>query len=389
MKVLICPDAFKGTMSASRAAKAIEEGIKKASSTVQTRSIPMTDGGHGALESVRACTDSKTIKKCVRGPFGEKVIAEYLIFNDNKRSTRKAFIEIAQASGITLIQKEDLNPLYTTSYGVGELITDALNNGCREIVLGLGGSGTNDGGMGMAQALGVRFLDEEEHEITFRKDWGYSGGSLKYVEKLDTTSIHPDIANTKFLIVSDVNNPLVGDSGATQVYGPQKGAQPELIKELDRYLERYAKVIQKELDINVLNIPGAGAAGGLAAGLLAFTRADIVSGINWYMQLSQLNEVVKDCDLVITGEGKIDHQTTHGKTTQGVAKMANLNHVPVIALGGCLGKGYDSLTSLGIKVVYDVSKGKSYDDEFLKKEAFKLLKEGAEKAFIAYLNWKN
>jgi glycerate 2-kinase len=386
MKVLICPDAFKGTLSASRAAKAIEEGIKKASSTIQTRSIPMTDGGHGSLESVRACTNSKTIKKCVRGPFGEKVIAEYLIFEDNKRSTRKVFIEMAQASGITLIQKEDLNPLYTTSYGVGELIIDALNSGCREIVLGLGGSGTNDGGMGMAQALGVRFLDEEEHEITFRKDWGYSGGSLKYVEKLDITSIHPDIANTKFLIVSDVNNPLVGDSGATQVYGPQKGAQPELIKELDRYLVLYAKVIQKELDINVLNIPGAGAAGGLAAGLLAFTRADIVSGINWYMQLSQLSEVVKDCDLVITGEGMIDHQTTHGKTIQGVAQMANLNHVPVIALGGCLGKGHNSLTSLGINVVYDVSKGKSYDDDFLKKEAFNLLKDGAEKAFNEYLN---
>ena len=385
MKVLICPDTFKGTLSANTAAQAIEEGIKKVSTAVTTCSIPMTGGGQGALEAVRACTYTKTIKKVVRGPLGNKVNAEYLVYEDKKGNPPKAFIEMAQASGISLIQKKDHNPLLATTYGVGELIADALDKGCHDIDIGLGGSGTNDGGMGMAQALGVRFMDNENREISFRKNKGYSGGSLKYVEKIDTTSIHPKIANTKFVVVSDVVNPLVGVSGATNINGPQKGLKAEMIDELDGHLKKYAKVIQHDLGINVLNVPGAGAAGGLGAGMLAFMRASITSGINWYLKLSGFEAVVKDCDLVITGEGKIDHQTIHGKTIQGVAQMANLHRVPVMALGGCLGEGHEPLKSLGIDLVYDVSEGKCPDDDLLKKEAYNMLKKGAQKAFAGYI----
>ena len=366
MKILVCPDTFKGTLSASQAADAIEKGILKAYPDFEVKNVPMADGGYGTLDVIS--TNAKVVNKDVRGPLGDKISAKYLI------KGKIAFIEMAQAAGLVLVKGR--NPMLTTTFGVGELILDVKD--CETIYVGIGGSATVDGGMGMAQALGVKFYDKNG-EIEFRKGEGYSGGSLKYLERIDISGMAE--INAKVIIASDVTNPLIGEKGAAVVYGPQKGATPEMVKELDKSLENYAKVLKRDVGVDVL-IDGAGAAGGLGAGLIAFLKAEVRSGVDIVMDLVNFKEYL-DVDLIITGEGRIDSQTAHGKTIEGITRAAK--DIPVIALGGCLGKGHEEMHKLGVKVIYDVSQGKHRSMDVLKKIAFEELEKASEKVIKNFL----
>jgi len=350
MKILVCPDSFKGTLTAKEAALAIKAGIK--AEFPETTLMPMADGGYGTLDVIHEDANADAVYKQVKGPLGEEIEAKYLILNK-----KTAFIEMAQAAGLVLIPENQRNPLLTTTYGVGELILDALERGCKEIFIGIGGSSTNDGGMGMAQALGAKFYDKDNKEVEFRKEQGYAGGSLKHINKIDISNINKKITSARFVIASDVANPLTGKNGASYVYGPQKGATPKVVKELDNSLKHYANIIKRDLKKDVLNRQGAGAAGGLGAGILAFLNAEMKSGVKVVIELIKFEDHVKECDLIITGEGRIDGQTAHGKTINGIAEIAKKHQKPVIALGGCLGRDYRKVYDIGVDVVYDVSQG--------------------------------
>lgn len=309
-------------------ATCIEKGIKKVLPKARCVKIPMADGGEGTVQSLVDATGGKIIKKQVTGPMGEKTTASYGMLGDGIT----AVIEMAEASGLPLVPKNKRNPLLATTYGTGELIKDALNRGATTIIIGLGGSATVDGGAGMAQAIGVRFLSKGGKLI--KKHPG--GGMLDRISAIDTSSVDRRVKKTKFIIASDVTNPLCGENGAANVFGPQKGATPAMVKMLDRNLKHYAGVIKKQLKKDVLNKKGAGAAGGLGAGLLAFTNAKMKRGVDLVVEITGLKKHLKGADLVITGEGRVDFQTAFGKTPAGVAKAARTYKVPCIAIGGSL-----------------------------------------------------
>ncbi len=328
MKIVIAPDSFKENLTSMQVATCIEKGIKKVLPNARCIKIPMADGGEGTVQSLVDATGGKIIKKQVIGPMGEKTTASYGMLGDGTT----AVIEMAEASGLPLVPKSKRNPLLATTYGTGELIKDALNKGATTIIIGLGGSATVDGGAGMAQAIGVRFLSKSGKLI--KEHLG--GGMLDRISSIDTSSVDRRIKKTKFIIVSDVTNPLCGQNGAANVFGPQKGATPAMVKMLDRNLKHYADLIKKQLKKDVLNKKGAGAAGGLGAGLLAFTNARMKRGVDLVVEITGLKKHLKEADLVITGEGRVDFQTAFGKTPAGVAKAARTYKVPCIAIGGSL-----------------------------------------------------
>lgn len=330
MKFVIAPDSFKGSMTAKEVAEAIAEGISKVFPAAEYELIPMADGGEGTVQSLVDATAGKLLTKEVTGPLAKKVTATYGLLGNGKT----AVIEMAEASGIGYVDEQTKDPLKTTTYGTGELIIDALNHGVSSIILGIGGSATNDGGAGMAQAIGVSLLDAANHEL------GLGGGELNKLHHIDTTQIDKRLANTEILIASDVVNPLVGPNGASAVFGPQKGATPEMVKTLDSNLKHYASIIEQELGKSLAEFPGAGAAGGLGAGLLAFTQSKMAKGIDIVVEYSHLKERAKDADFVFTGEGGIDFQTKFGKTPYGVALATKKTapNAPVIALAGNVGK---------------------------------------------------
>jgi glycerate 2-kinase len=328
MKIVIAPDSFKGNLTSLEVAIALEKGINRVLPRAKCVKVPMADGGEGTVQSLVDATGGKILKKEVIGPLGEPVTARYGILGDGQT----AVIEMAEASGLPLVPKEQRDPLKTTTYGTGELIIDALDKGAKAIIIGIGGSATVDGGAGMAQALGVRFLQKDKKPIE-----GYAaGGRLDTIVGIDRSSIDPRIEDTQITIASDVENPLTGRKGAAYVFGPQKGATPEIVELLDRNLKSFARVLKKELGMDVATMPGAGAAGGLGAGLVAFTGAQLKSGIGLVVKITRLKEYLKGADLVITGEGRVDPQTAFGKTPAGVAKAAKKFRVPVIAIGGGL-----------------------------------------------------
>jgi len=345
MKIVVAPDSFKGSLTAVEVSDAIEQGVRGIFPEAEIVKIPMADGGEGTVQCLINATEGKILKEKVTGPLGDEVWSSYGILGDKKT----AVIEMAEASGLTLVPENKRNPLITTTYGTGQLIKAALDQGCRKMIIGIGGSATNDGGAGMVQALGAKLLDKDGKEI------GFGGGELKKITRIDVNYMDKRLFNTKVLVASDVTNPLCGPKGASRIYGPQKGATPEIIEGLDKSLAHYAEIIKRDLNKHIKDVPGAGAAGGLGASLMAFLDAELKPGIDIVIEVVELEEAIKDADLVITGEGKIDSQTIYGKAPIGVAKIAKKYNIPVIAVAAIIGDDADVVYQYGINTLIKIS----------------------------------
>ncbi len=345
MKIIVAPDSFKGSVTALEAAKSIEQGLQRVFSDASIDKIPMADGGEGTVQSLVDATGGQFRTERVLDPLGNEIEAQYGLLSDGASSYNCAVIEMASASGLTLVPTENRNPLITTTYGTGQLISSALEAGCRKLIIGIGGSGTNDAGAGMAEALGVRFLKADGNPINMRER---GGGGLKEIASIDMEGIHSAISETETVVACDVNNPLTGPDGASHVYGPQKGATPEMVRILDDNLSHFDDILTQTFGQSYDSIPGAGAAGGLGAGLMAFLNARLRLGVDIMIDAVNLRERMKGASLVITGEGQIDFQTAFGKTPVGVAKVAKEADIPVIAIAGGIGEGAEAVYAKGI-----------------------------------------
>ncbi len=346
MKICIAMDSFKECMTALEACNAVKEGFEEVfGSELETIIVPMADGGEGTVQSLVDSTNGEIIVTDVLNPIFKKIKAKFGLLGDKKT----AVIEMATASGLELLSKEERNPLITTTFGTGELIKKALDLCVENIILGIGGSATNDGGVGMATALGVKFLDINNEEIN------PCGGELDKICNIDCSVIDSRIKNTNFIIACDVTNPLTGETGASNVFSRQKGATEEMVTTLDNNLKHYSKIIRETMGIDVELIEGAGAAGGLGAGAIAFLNGELKGGIEIVIEYANLNDKVRDADLIITGEGCIDFQSQFGKTPVGVALTAKKYNKKVIALVGSIGKGYEAVFEKGIDVVFSIT----------------------------------
>jgi glycerate kinase len=344
MKIVIAPDSFKESLSALDVAIHIEAGFREVFPDWDYVKVPVADGGEGTVEALVAATDGRIVTQTVTGPLGEPIDAFFGISGDGQT----AVIEMAAASGLMLLQPEQRDPMRTTTYGVGELMRAALNLGARHFIIGLGGSATNDGGAGMAQALGVQLLDAGCQPI----DMG--GGALSALARIDMVDIDPRIAECEIEVACDVDNPLVGPFGASAIFGPQKGANPLIVRKLDDNLRHLAARIEADLGLSLADMPGGGAAGGLGAAMVAFAGARLRPGAEIVTAAVGLDAIVADADLVITGEGRIDSQSIHGKTPVGVARVAKRHGKPVIGIAGCLGTGADLVHAHGIESMFSV-----------------------------------
>ncbi|WP_019240606.1 MULTISPECIES: glycerate kinase [Bacillus] len=344
MKIVIAPDSFKGSLTAIEVAHAIERGLKKVDQDVETVLVPVADGGEGTMESLVAATNGRKVQVMVKGPLLEPTQAEYGVLGDGETCV----IEMANASGLNLVEPDQLNPMITTTYGTGELILQALNDGCRKFILAIGGSATNDGGAGMLQALGMKLLNSEGRSI------GFGGGSLQQLIKIDDEMFDARIAECEFLIASDVQNPLIGKNGASYVFGPQKGATPEMVEKLDNNLTHWANMVEKETNIRLHDLPGAGAAGGIGGAFQAFFPSKTKRGIDIVVEYTKLRDKLIGADCVFTGEGQIDFQTASGKTPMGVAQEAQKFEIPVFVLAGSIGQGIDVLYDYGITSIHSI-----------------------------------
>lgn len=344
MKIIIAPDSYKESLSAMDVAIAIEKGFKQVLPDAEYVKLPMADGGEGTVQSLVDATNGKILKHTVTGPLGHSVEGFWGLLGDGDT----AVIEMAAASGIHLVTPELRNPLITTTYGTGELIKAALDQGVKHIIVGIGGSATNDGGIGMAQALGIRLLDDQDQEL------GFGGAELAKLVTIDTSKLDPRLSQVRLEVACDVDNPLCGDKGASAVFGPQKGATPEMVMELDNNLAHYAAIIKQQLGVDVRDMAGAGAAGGMGAALLGLFNAELRPGIEIVMDAVNLDSIVAEADLVITGEGRIDSQTIHGKTPIGVARSAKKHGLPVIGIAGCLSSDCGVVHQHGIDAVFAV-----------------------------------
>lgn len=354
--IVLAPDSFKESMTAKEVCVAMERGIKKVNSNIQCIHVPMADGGEGTMQSLVDATGGEVYSLEVVGPLGNKVKAEYGILGNGEIGV----LEMASASGIHLVSLEERNPLITTTYGTGELIKACLDRGVKKLLIGIGGSATNDGGVGVIQALGGRLLDKEGNEL------GFGGGELEKLDRIDLTNFDRRLKDVVIEVACDVSNPLCGENGASYIFGPQKGASVEMIKILDNNLKHYAKVIKEQFDKDVLEIAGAGAAGGLGAGLMVFLNGNLKKGIEIVIEYSGLEKKVKNCDMVWTGEGSIDFQTQYGKTPLGVATVAKKYNKPVVALAGGVGDNIDILYEKGIDSIFGIMRGVTTIDEALK-----------------------
>ncbi len=346
-KYVVAPDSFKESMTAKEVCNAMEKGIKKADPAAEVIKVPMADGGEGTVDSLVDATHGQRVIVEVTGPLGNKISAYYGILGNGTT----AVIEMAKASGLEIVEKKKRNPMITTTFGTGELIRDALDHNVKEIIIGLGGSSTNDGGSGMAQALGAKLLDQNNHQIPF------GGGNLDKLDKIDISNLDSRLRDVKIILASDVTNPLIGKEGASRVFGLQKGATPEMVEKLENNLQHYAKIVKRDLNKDVASVSGAGAAGGLGAGLMAFTTCEMRQGVDLAIEVTKLEEKIRDTDYVFTGEGGTDFQTKFGKTPYGVAKLGKKYHKPVISLAGYLGEGIDSLYSEGFTAIFGIIPG--------------------------------
>ena len=344
MKIVIAPDSYKESLSALQVAEEIEAGFREVLPDAEYLKLPMADGGEGTVAAMVASTGGSLLESDVTGPLGEAVKACYGLTGDGKT----AIIEMASASGLALVAANLRNPLETTTFGTGELIRAALDAGARHLVIGIGGSATNDGGTGMLQALGVKLLDHDGRQI------GFGGGSLAHLDRIDISGMDQRLKECTIEAACDVNNPLTGPKGASRIFGPQKGATAEMVAQLDANLSRYAGLINRDLSVQVDSVPGAGAAGGMGAALMAFFGAKLRPGIEIVVETVGLEAIIKDADLVITGEGRIDSQSIHGKTPIGVAAVAKRYGKPVIGIAGSLSYDVDVVHEYGIDAVFSV-----------------------------------
>ncbi len=355
MKVVIAIDSFKGSLSSLQAGNSVKDAIERLDKNAEVLVKPLADGGEGTVEALASGLDSEIVELTVKGPLMKPVVAKYCILND----TNTAVIEMAAASGITLISSEERNPLKTTTYGVGEIIKDAINRGCRRFVVGIGGSATNDGGTGMLTALGFEFLDEKDNPIAL----GAKG--LKELCKIKTGNVIPELKECSFNIACDVTNPLCGENGCSAVYGPQKGATPEMIEDMDRWLEKYAGLAKSVSSKSDKDYAGAGAAGGLGFSFLSFTNATLKSGIQIVLDEINLEDDIKNADIVVTGEGRLDAQTVMGKAPIGVAKLAKKYGKKVIAFSGCVTDDAEVCNENGIDAFFPILRGVTTLEEAL------------------------
>lgn len=344
MKIVIAPDSYKESLSALEVASAIEAGFREIYPDAEYIKLPVADGGEGTVEAMVAATQGRVVEVAVTGPLGEPVQGFYGISGDESC----AFIEMAAASGLELLPPAARNPLKTTSWGTGELIRHALDLGVTRMIIGIGGSATNDGGAGMVQALGAQLLTADGQPIA------PGGAGLSTLATIDISGLDPRLAQCRIDVACDVTNPLVGDEGASAVFGPQKGATPEMVAQLDRALAHYAGQIAQDLDLDVLTLEGGGAAGGMGAALYAFCGAHLRPGIDIVTDALHLDALVADADLVITGEGRIDSQTIHGKVPVGVARVAKRYQIPVIGIAGSLTADVGVVHQHGLDAVFSV-----------------------------------
>lgn len=356
---VLAPDSFKGSMTAKQVCDAMERGIKKVLPDAECIKVPMADGGEGTMQSLVDATNGTIYELDVAGPLGKQVKARYGIMGTGKT----AAIEMASASGIHFVDENTKNPLITTTYGTGQLVKACLDRGVHKIILGIGGSATNDGGAGFARALGAKFLDKEGRELP------PGGAALAGLDRIDISSLDPRLKDVDIEVACDVTNPLCGKTGASFVFGPQKGATAEMVTILDNALDRYAGIISRNLKKEVKDVPGAGAAGGLGAGLLAFTNARLEKGVDIIINYTNLKEIVQKADIVFTGEGGIDFQTQYGKTPFGVARTAKAADKTVIAIAGYIGEGIEQLYSIGFDAILGIVPGAMTIGEAMRKGA--------------------
>jgi glycerate kinase len=374
-KIVLAPDSFKESMTAKTVCESLEKGITKIFPHVSCIHVPMADGGEGTMQSLVDATGGKIYEAKVKGPLGNPVTAQYGISGSGDMGV----IEMASASGLHLVPMENRNPCLTTTYGTGELIKACLNHGVKKLLIGIGGSATNDGGAGMLQALGGKLLDANG------KDLSFGGLALKDLHKIDLSDVDIRLRDVDIDVACDVDNPLIGEKGASKVFGPQKGANEEQVELLEAALSHYGDIIEDQLEIDVKNFSGAGAAGGLGAGLMVFLNGKLKKGIDLVIDYVKLEENIAEADLVITGEGSLDSQTFHGKTPLGVSKLAKKYNVPVIGIAGRLGDGIEGLYDEGFTAIFSIVDGVISLDEALDKGP-----EKAEKLIENIMRlWKN
>ncbi|WP_216830958.1 glycerate kinase [Alkalihalobacterium elongatum] len=347
MKIVLAPDSLKGSISAKDLCRDIGIGVRKVIPDAHLIEVPMADGGEGTLENLIHATDGMIVNVKASDPLGRVIHSAYGVLGDKET----AVIEMAQASGLPLLAKSERNPLVTSSFGTGELILHALDQGYRKFIIGLGGSATNDGGVGMLRALGVKFYNKKNELIT------NDVGSLIDLNKIDLIQLDSRVKKASFVIASDVSNPLCGPNGASFIFGPQKGATPEMVKLLDQCLYQYGRIINQLFSINIHSTPGAGAAGGMGAALIAFLGAKVMSGIKTVMEVTNFNDVIAGADIIITGEGKLDEQTLSGKVISGVCNSAQNHNIPVIALCGSNELTAKQLDELGLAAAFPIVSG--------------------------------
>lgn len=372
MKVVIAIDSFKGSLTSMQAGNAIKEGILLADSTAKVVVKPLADGGEGTVEALVTGLHGRSESIEVTGPLGEKVVCPYGVLDQ----TKTAIIEMSGAAGIMLVPNGRKNPMNTTTYGVGEVIRHGMEIGCRNFIIGIGGSATNDGGVGMLQALGYEFLNEQGQEVPL----GAKG--LHQIVQIKRDKVNPELKNCHFQIACDVNNPLCGENGASYIFGPQKGADEKMVQELDAALSHYADVTEKELQHSLRDTPGTGAAGGMGFAFLSFLDGELRPGIQIILQAIGLEDELKDADYVVTGEGKLDKQTVMGKAPSGVAKLAKKYDKKVIALAGGIGEDASECNNQGIDSYFCIlNQCISLKDAMKEEKAIHNVRDTAEQVF--------
>lgn len=369
MKILFAPDSFKGSLKSSQIIERLVIKARQQFKDCEILRVPIADGGEGTVEAIVSAANGEIRTLNVMGPLMGEVVAKYGVIGGDT-----VIIEMAEASGITLVDTEKRNPLNSTSYGTGQLIRHVLNEGYRKIIIGIGGSATNDGGIGAMQALGVKFLDSAGKEV------GMTGRYLEEIADIDISGLDACISEAEITVMCDVDNPLTGEEGATFVYGPQKGAESDGLLRLENGMKNYARVIKEKLDVDISSVGGAGAAGGLGAALMVFLGARLKPGIETLLDLISFDELLKDVDLVVTGEGKLDSQSVHGKVPIGVARRCKKHSIPVIAIVGGMDKGTDPIYDYGIESVISTVNGIMSLEQALE-NAVELLDDAAERMF--------
>ncbi len=374
MKIIIAPQGFKGGISGLEAARAIARGVLAAVPDAETVLLPVADGGDGTLHALVDATGGEILTSTVTGPINQQVEAQWGVMGDG----RTAVIEMARASGLAMVPPHRRNPKVTTTLGTGQILKEALERGFDRVIVGMGGSATNDGGAGMATALGVRFLDSAGNVLP------PGGAALVRLDRIDVSGLLTSIAGVEIIAATDVTNPLCGPTGASEIFGPQKGASKRVVTELDTALRNFAQVVQMDVGKDVLDIPGAGAAGGLGAGLVAFAGAEIQSGIDMVCQVLDFDHHLEGADLVITGEGRADRSTVFDKAPVGVARHAQVHGVPTVLLAGSLGEGHEELYNHGVASVLCISDGTMTFQQALSRTGA-MLEGTAERALRLFL----